>query len=344
MAQRHPQVVGSIPQPSVEQAVAWQLEKLPGLRYVSGGETGERQNWIMSFIESLREHPDLELRKEGRWSGYQDTPVLGVRRGHQLRGESMSLGTLERTREELQVLDRLAAADGEPATLLVGMPDYLNLALFSMGKLGPMRHGKAFFDLIVREITETQNEFGQRVIFQLEAPLQLVATAKAGPLAMPVAGIMAERLVKVARKVPAGTRFGVHLCLGDMNHEALTPLRSTAPVVHLFNALSSRWPATRPLEFIHAPLAGGTDPVPVDLGYFEPFSKLYRGPARFVAGVVQESQDLGEQAAALEMLESLIGPVDVATYCGLGRRSPEAAEEAAERTMRLVELSRLPAG
>jgi hypothetical protein len=39
------------------------------------------------------------------------------------------------------------------------------------------------------------------------------------------------------------------------------------------------------------------------------------------------------------MIEQMIGPVDVATYCGLGRRSPEAADAAAERTVRLVETS-----
>lgn len=337
MNQRRPQVVGSIPQPSAEEAVAWQLEKLPGLRYISGGETGERSNWILSFIESLRAHPDLELRKEGHWTSYQDTPVFGVRRGRKLTAASLSLGTLERTREELAVLDRLAAGEGAPKTLLVGIPDYLNLALFSMGKLGPVRYGTVFRDLIVREICETQAEFGDRVIFQLEAPLQLVATAKAGPLSTPVAGFLAERLVRVAAASPAGTRFGVHLCLGDMNHEALTPLRSSAAVVDLFNALSSRWPDSRPLEFVHAPLAGGTDPVPTDSEFFEPFKSLYRGgTARFVAGIVQEQQDAAEQMEALRRLESLVGPVDVAAYCGLGRRSPEAADEAAARTRQLV--------
>lgn len=318
--------------------MAWQLEKLAGLRYVSGGETGERSNWIMSFIESLRDHPDLELRREGHWTSYQDTPVLGVRKGHKLTAESMSLGTLARTREELEVLDRLTGENPEPMTLLVGIPDYLNLALFSMGKLGPVRYGSAFRDLIVREISETQRVFGRRVIFQLEAPLQLVATVQAGPLAAPVAGFMSERLVQVAKHTPPGTRFGVHLCLGDMNHEALTPLKSSAAVVHLFNALSSRWPDSRPLEFIHAPLAGGTDPVPTDPRFFEPFRSLYRGGTpRFVAGIVQEQQDAGEQIEALRRLESVVGPVDVATYCGLGRRSPEAAEQAAARTRELVE-------
>ena len=205
MGNRRPQVVGSIAMPDIEQAISWQLERLPGLRYISGGETGDRKNWIVPFIESLRDHPDLEVAQEGSWGSYEDLLVHRVKRGHKLDGRSMSLGTLERTREELEVLDRLTADLPERPPLLVGIPDYLNLALFSMGKLGPVKHRQPFLDMVVNDISETQREFGDRVIFQLEAPLHLVATAKAGPLSPVVAGLMAERLVKVALRAPEGT-------------------------------------------------------------------------------------------------------------------------------------------
>ena len=33
------------------------------LRCLPAGETGERRNWIISVIEGLRNHPDLELAK-----------------------------------------------------------------------------------------------------------------------------------------------------------------------------------------------------------------------------------------------------------------------------------------
>lgn len=338
MAERMPQAVGSIAQPDAERAIGWQLEKLPGQRYISGGETGERSQWVVSFVESLRGHPDLEVQQEGKWGGYEDLLVHRVRRGHKLAGFTMSLGTLERTREELEVLDRLTADLPERPTLLVGIPDYMNLALFSMGKVGLAKHSRPFRDMVVNEITATYQEFGDRVIFQLEAPLHLVATAKAGPMGPVVAGIMAERLVKVAERAWEGTRFGVHLCLGDLNHEALSPMKSAAPVVYLYNELSSRWPSGRPLEFIHAPLAGGREPLSTDPRYYEAFRNLFRdGSARFVAGIVQEEQDEAEQLVVLKLIEQMIGSVDVATYCGLGRRSPDAADAAAARTRRLLE-------
>ncbi len=157
MVSRSPQVIGSIPQPTAEQAIAWQLEQMPGLRYISGGETGDRSDWIVSFIESLRDHPDLEVSKEGKWGSYEDLLVHRVRRGHKLDGSTMSLGTLERTREELEVLDRLTSNLPDRPVLLVGIPDYLNLALFSMGKMGPLRYRKAFLDMVVNDITRSPN-------------------------------------------------------------------------------------------------------------------------------------------------------------------------------------------
>lgn len=42
----------------------------PYLRTLPDGETGERRNWIISIVEGLRAHPDLELRKPGDWSDY----------------------------------------------------------------------------------------------------------------------------------------------------------------------------------------------------------------------------------------------------------------------------------
>jgi hypothetical protein len=77
--------------------------------------------------------------------------------------------------------------------------------------------------------------------------------------------------------------------------------------------------------------------VSTDPAFYRAFKDLYRdGPARFVAGIVQEEQDADSQLEVLGLLERMIGPVDIATYCGLGRRSPEAADSAAKRTMQLV--------
>src|SRR5687767_5173131 len=86
-------LVGSIPLESAEAAMNAGLERLgPNLRWLPDGETGERTNWIMSIIESLREHPDLEIKREGDWSDYDKTPVFRVRDGHTLTGDSLDFG------------------------------------------------------------------------------------------------------------------------------------------------------------------------------------------------------------------------------------------------------------
>jgi hypothetical protein len=82
--ERHPHVVGSIPLFSAEEAMKWQLDRLPGLRYISGDETGERSRWVVSFVESLRNHPDLEVRLTRLWPAgrpleYIHAPLAGGR-------------------------------------------------------------------------------------------------------------------------------------------------------------------------------------------------------------------------------------------------------------------------
>jgi hypothetical protein len=79
------------------------------------------------------------------------------------------------------------------------------------------------------------------VLFQIEAVLELVLALRAPwPLWPSVARTMARPAAKLAPDTPAGTRFGVHLCLGDMNHAPIVIPRDAAPVVALANAVAAR--------------------------------------------------------------------------------------------------------
>ena len=49
-----------------------------------------------------------------------------------------------------------------------------------------------------------------------------------------------------------GSRFGLHLCLGDMNHRALGRLPDASPLVLLATAVAARWPDGRHLHYVHA--------------------------------------------------------------------------------------------
>jgi hypothetical protein len=173
-------------------------------------------------------------------------------------------------------------------------------------------------------------EGGNEVLFQIEVPAELVFMTKApGPLRPAMAGWLGGIVANLAAQSPAGSRFGVHLCLGDLGHQALGRLRDTGPLVLLANAIGSRWPDGRSLEYVHAPLAAGEDPPPADPAFYRPLRRLaLPDGTRFVAGLLHEGRSVDELRPLLAEIESLLGRwVDVAAACGLGRRSPQAAQE-----------------
>ena len=123
-----------------------------------------------------------------------------------------------------------------------------------------------------------------------------------------------------------------------MNHKALGSMSDTAPLVALANAIAAAWPPGRPLEFMHAPFAAAEVPPPVAPRWYAPLDRLKLDPAtRFVAGFAHEDQPLDDQRFIQQVIErSIGGPAAVSTSCGLGRRTPEAAQRA---LMRIRELA-----
>jgi hypothetical protein len=337
---RSAHLVGSIPAEDTEDAMRLALNELgPRLRWLPDGETGERHNWIIHIIDALRGHPDLELKKEGDWSDYDKTPVLRVRRGHTLRAASLDFGHVAVFEQSWPTFTRLRAEHGQAALAFqAGVPGDLDMALFTLGPLGAFRHRAAFRDATVREIREIFRRGGRDVVFQIEVPAELVFVARMPtPLQPLMASFLARGVARLAREAPAGARFGIHLCLGDMNHRALGNMTDATPVVLLANAIVKAWPAGRPLEFVHAPFAAAQKVPRTDPAWYAPLTKLrLPGTTRFVAGFVHEDQDLEEQRRLRALIERNAGrEVDVSTSCGLGRRTRPAALAALERTAAL---------
>lgn len=310
------------------------------LRTLPDGETGERHHWIIHIIDALRRHPDLELKKDADWSDYDRTPVLRVRKGHTLRGESLDFGHVAAFEEAWPTFQRLREEQGKPSLAFqVGVPGDFDMALFTLGPLGAFRHRAAFRRATVREIRQVHQRAGNDVVFQIEVPAELVFVARMpGPLRRWMAAYLGRGVARLAREAPSGARFGVHLCLGDMNHRALANLSGATPVVLLANAIVKAWPVGRPLEFIHAPFAAAQVVPRTEAAWYAPLKQL-RLPSqtRFVAGFAHEDQDLVEQRRIRAEIERNVGhEVDVATSCGLGRRSRAAAVAALERTGELT--------
>lgn len=254
---------------------------------------------------------------------------FSVRRGHRLRGETLDFGYVSAYDDAQPPFHRLRAEFDQPhLAFQVGVPGDLDMALFSMGVTGPFRHRRPFTDATVSAMEQIYQRGGDGVLFQLEVPAELVFVTKMPPpLSQLMAGWLGKVVTTLAARMPAGARFGVHLCLGDLGHKALTRMRDTAPVVRLAESIVRQWPTGRPLEYVHAPLAAGEDPPTTNPRFYRPLHRL-RLPngTRFVAGLLHEDRSVDELRALLDQVDSLLGErVDVAAACGLARRGPDAA-------------------
>jgi hypothetical protein len=335
MASRRLHFLGTMPQFSdARAAFSWQLGEVRGLlRRLSGGETGPRLLWFVPMVKELKGQPEIRSVRDGDWSGYQDTDLLAVRRGQRLR---IPLRLAQYAAEDRAALESLvdgSAPDSRGLPLQVGIPGYLDMALFTFGPLGAIRYARRFLVAVADQITRVA---APDVVFQLEVPAALIAVASAPwPLQRFMAAFMGRLVTRQVARAPRSARFGVHLCLGDLGHQALRQLRDAGPLVLLANAIVRQWPADRSLEYVHLPMSGGDRPPPTTPEFYAPLRRLDAMP--LIAGIAHELQDPADQLRVRDLVETAARrPVDIATSCGLGRRTPERAELAVQAMLKLV--------
>jgi hypothetical protein len=342
MVGRRAHLVGSLPGDTPEQAMRTALEVLgPRLRSLPDGETGERRNWVISIVDSLRDHPDLELVKAGDWSDYDKTPTLRVRRGRTLYGANLDFGHVTAVRDTFPVFERLRAEFDVPDLVFQsGVPGDLDLAMFTLGPVGALRHRTPFTEATLTEIRGVREIAGPDTVFQIELPVELVLLAKAPRPAQPVlAGRLAAGIARLAGAAPAGSVFGLHLCLGDMNNKAFGTMTDVAPLVSLSNAIVAQWPTGQRLAYVHAPFAAADQPATTDAAFYAPLDgmRLPDGTS-FVAGFAHEAQSLDDQLTVRTLIEDRLGhAADVAAACGFGRRTPADGRAVLERTAELLD-------
>lgn len=303
-----------------------------------GGETGDRSQWFVDVITRLKASEKIRTTREGSWTGYDDVERLALRRGRRLRPEDIPLRIARALRDErAALLAILGEHDSKP--LQVGIPGFLDMALFTFGPLGVAPRARTFRRALSAEIDAIQTEFPGEALFQLEVPVALIAVASAPkPLRPLVARVMARLVLAQVRAAPPGSRFGVHLCLGDLGHDALRQLDDTGALVALTAALVRQWPRHTTLEFVHLPFSGGAHAPTVDPDFYARLHELRGIGVPIVAGIAHEEQSIAAQRQVLAIVErQLGGTVDIATSCGLGRRSTAAAEAAVDRMRELAD-------
>jgi len=326
-------LVGSIPAPDTHEAVKLALTELgPTLMCIPDGETGSRSQWVSSIIAELRNHPAVELEHDGRWSNYNDRPRYRVRRGATLDPDLLRLGYDAAFQQSRPVLNGLLAEHGlAGATYQVGLASGFDLALLAFGPVAALRYRKAFNRAVSREIHSIRRNLDYDVVFQIELPAELVAVSRApGVLRAVVTRWMAGVSVEPAALAPNGTKFGVHLCFGDLHHKALMIVgRNCSPTVQLANAIVARWPRHTSLAYMHIPLAAGDAAPSLAQSYYAPLADLsLPAGTRLVAGFVHDALSEDQLREVLNMVESIVGGrVDVAAPCGLGRRDAATARD-----------------
>ncbi|MEM6110727.1 hypothetical protein AAHS21_31625 [Mycobacterium sp. 050272] len=297
---------------------------------VPDGETGSRNQWVVSIVEALRSNSAVTLKKDGKWSTYDDRPSFKVKRGAKIDPDSLDLGYLNAYRENCPVVESLARERGIPdITYQVGVASGFDLALFAFGFPRALRHYKAFNAAAAHEIEAISAESGGDVVFQIEVPAELVLVARAPRmLRSTVAALAAKLCLELPKKTSPATQFGIHLCFGDLGNRALVNgLRDCSAVVALVNAIVAHWPAEQTLRYVHFPLAAGNEPPTLDPTYYTPLARLeVPATTRVVAGFVHEGLSEEQLHKVLRLVESSAGrQVDVGAPCGLGRRAPDVA-------------------
>ncbi len=341
MVTRRAHLVGSLPEANEIDAMKLALSRLgPSLATLPDGETGDRGNWIISMIDALRHHPDLELAKDGDWSGYDHLPRFRVRPGHRLYGASLDLGITQAAFAARAVFLALRREHHLPGLRFqVGIPGDIDLSMFTFGPVGPVRHRRPFAEALAATMHNLSGLYGDDVVYQIEIPAEVVLLTRTPARLRPVlAGRLGRQVAALAQGAPAGARFGLHLCLGDMNHKAFGHVTDAELLVQLTNATVAAWPSGRPLDFVHLPLAEADVPPSSDPAFYGPLARLRLGPeVRVIAGFAHEGQDIAVQHRIRDLIEDAVGHhVDVSHSCGLGRRTPAQAHAALARLAELL--------
>lgn len=342
---RKTHLVGAWPGRSAPDAMEEALSRIGDhLLQMPDGETGERSGWVKPTVEWARANPDLELVQDGDYSDMRHTPVFRVK-GESFDSANIHLQYQRAFEESFPAFKVLRERHGKSdIRFQVGIPAPADCAWATFASDGATPDpslADPFFEATVPQLHAIHEIGGDDIVFQLESVVAMVAVVMAPEDQQEaVAQQMAGMLAGVAQSAPAGAKFGLHLCLGDFNHQSVTDMGSARPLVLLSNAVAAAWPQDRPLLYIHTPFAAAEKPGHLEEEWFEPLSELdLPEDVRFVAGFIHESLDIDDLRVVRDRIDTLTGrKVDVAATCGLGRRKdPNEAWDAMAKATALIE-------
>lgn len=338
-------LVGSLPFEDEHTAMNLSMDILRDkLHSIPDGEVGEKSErypmghrtaWIQSIIDLCEEDTDSwkvikqgERNEKGLPVSYEKVIKLHPKLPPNKMLEKLDFKWVEYFKRSYPIFKKLRQEKQQDSLKFqVGLPTGLVIAMTMMKPLTAIRYAAVFNQRIAYEANEILKlaDPGD-VVFQIEVPGELAMAYK---LPKFLVSLSVQTIIGLANKINVAPSFGIHICFGDLNNEALTQAKTLNKMVHFTNKLVQKWPATHQLDYIHFPLAEASDPPPMDAAYYKVLKNINMPDgARFIAGFIHEKRTYEEHKVILETLENTRGHrVDVACSCGLGRRTPEVAME-----------------
>ena len=353
MPQRQSLLIGSMPFENEEQAMGIAIGELGSALFcLPDGEVGEksaeypqgkRAAWVMTAI-------DICSADEENWevvrSSVRDENGFPVDYDHVQRlrpkhpPESMhtylQLGYNQFFAGSYPIFRRLRAERDLPELKFqVGVPTGLGITISMMQPLLALRYVGAFNKRIAYEVNEIIKQAGDDVIIQVEVPAELALAYRLPSFLMPLA---LRSIYQLINQINSQAKIGIHICLGDLNNQALVEAKTLDKMVAFSNHLVANWPATHQLVYVHYPLAEAATPPPTDADYYTPLKNIQLPDGvRFVGGFVHEKHTIEKSRQILNTIEALRGKtIDVACSCGLGRRSSDIALQLIQTMNELV--------
>ena len=318
-------LAGSVPLANAEEVFRRVADRLGDrLRRIPDGETGPRSDWILWQYPVFSALPQFVVGPPGD-SSYRTLPKLRLRSGASAADVSFeSLGYADTAITSYRLFAQLKRDGVVPAH-----------ARFQVCLPTPLAPISAFVDPEHQAAIEPIYE--ARVLEELA---QIIATIPADQLAIQWdarvefallegqapswftevrAGVL-ERLLRLARHVPASVELGFHLCYGDEAHGHFVELRDCRKLLEVANALAVS--LSRPLNWIHMPMPRELDDAyyaPLDALALQEGTELYLGLLSLADGVAGAQQ-------RIELAARHLRAFGVATDCGWGRGGAEAVD------------------
>ncbi len=354
MVERKTLLIGSMPYESEQSAMTHALDNLgANLFSLPDGEIGEitelypkgkRSAWVLTVInqcatdkENFEVVQKIVRNADGFPVDYKHLEKLKPKRSPSQLHRYLDLGYYTYFKNSYEIFKKLRAERNLPGLKFqVGIPTGLDITYIMMKPLDAFRYARAFNRRIAYEVGEIIKEAGGDVIFQVEVPGELAMAYMLPGIAI---GVPVRSVRSLIKMLPPAARVGVHICLGDLNNEALVRAKTLEKMVEFSNKLVKNWPQDHPPLYIHYPLAEAADPPKLEAAYYAPLKKIQLPPTtQFIAGFIHEKLGVDENRQILKVIEEIRGePVGIACSCGLGRRSTATADALMEKMQQVAQ-------